>query len=101
MSEISMDFSAAPLRNGSTIAAFAADMRDRCLFNRVRSMRHGEKDRACHRHRAGTCRLCKTGLTPELIRNHLDAQIGRLRAIGYEAEVCLIDLGDPGHHVVT
>ena len=32
------------------------------------------------------------GLTPELIRNYLDAQIGRLRALGYEPEVCLIDL---------
>ena len=41
------------------------------------------------------------GLTPELIRNYLDAQIGRLRALGYEPEVCLIDLGETAEQVVT
>ena len=41
------------------------------------------------------------GLTPELIRNYLDAQIGRLRALGYEPEVCLIDLGETAGQVVT
>ena len=40
------------------------------------------------------------GLTPELIRNHLDAQIGQLRALGYDAEVCLIDLGETAEQVV-
>ena len=51
------------------------------------------------------------GLTPELIRrppvrlaehgDYLDAQIGRLRALGYEPEVCLIDLGETAEQVVT
>ena len=33
-------------------------------------------------------------LTPELIRAYIDAQIERLRALGYEAESCLVDLGE-------
>jgi hypothetical protein len=34
------------------------------------------------------------GLTPELIRNYIDAQIERLRALDYDVESCLIDLGE-------
>jgi hypothetical protein len=33
------------------------------------------------------------GLTPELVQNFIDAQIERLRALGYDAESCLIDFG--------
>ncbi|MBR1155148.1 hypothetical protein [Bradyrhizobium sp. JYMT SZCCT0428] len=31
------------------------------------------------------------GLTPELVRNFIEAQIEILRALGYDAESCLID----------
>ena len=34
------------------------------------------------------------GLTPELVRAYIDAEIGRLRDLGYETESCLIDLGE-------
>ena len=34
------------------------------------------------------------GLTPELVRNYIDAQIEQVRALGYDVESCLIDLGD-------
>ena len=40
------------------------------------------------------------GLTPELVRAYIDAEIGRLRDLGYEAESCLIDLGDTALQVV-
>lgn len=40
-------------------------------------------------------------LTPELIRSHIDAQIERLRALGYDAESCLIDLGETASAVAT
>ena len=33
-------------------------------------------------------------LTPELIGGYIDAQIERLRALGYDLESCLVDLGD-------
>jgi len=33
-------------------------------------------------------------LTPELIRTYIDTQIERLRTLGYDAESCLIDLGE-------
>lgn len=33
-------------------------------------------------------------LTPEMIRGYIDAQIDRLRALGYDVESCLVDLGD-------
>jgi hypothetical protein len=39
-------------------------------------------------------------LTPELMRNHIDAQIDQLRAHGYEAEACLVDLGDTAEQTV-
>ena len=32
-------------------------------------------------------------LTPEQVRNYIDAQIEQLRAEGFEADSCLIDLG--------
>jgi hypothetical protein len=34
------------------------------------------------------------GLTPELIRSYIDAQLTQLRALGYDVESCLIDLGE-------
>jgi hypothetical protein len=40
------------------------------------------------------------GLTPELIRAHIDAQIERLRALGYDAESCLVDLGKNAEQTV-
>ena len=39
-------------------------------------------------------------LTPELVRAHIDAQIERLRALGYEAESCLVDLGESAEQTV-
>ena len=41
------------------------------------------------------------GYTAELLRNFIDAQIERLRALGYEAESCLIDLGETAEAVVA
>jgi hypothetical protein len=41
------------------------------------------------------------GLTPEIIRSHIDAQLARLRALGLDAETCLIDLGATAEQVVT
>jgi hypothetical protein len=35
-----------------------------------------------------------SGLTPELVRSYIDAQIEQVRALGYDVESCLIDLGD-------
>lgn len=40
-------------------------------------------------------------LTPELVRNYIDAQIEQLRAEGFEADRCLIDLGTTAEQVVT
>ena len=40
-------------------------------------------------------------LTPELVRNYIDAQIEQLRAEGFEADRCLIDLGATAEQVVT
>lgn len=40
-------------------------------------------------------------LTTELIRNHIDAQIAQLRALGYDADSCLIDLGEIAEAVVA
>jgi len=36
------------------------------------------------------------GLTPELVRTFIDAQLERVRASGYEVETCLVDLGEHG-----
>ncbi len=40
-------------------------------------------------------------LTPALIRAFIDAQLERLRALGYEVDSCLVDLGDTAEAVVT
>ena len=40
------------------------------------------------------------GLTPELVRHYVDAQIERLRLAGYDAVSCLIDLGETAEAVV-
>ena len=34
------------------------------------------------------------GLSPEIVRNFIDAQLQRIRALGYEVEGCLVDLGE-------
>jgi hypothetical protein len=41
------------------------------------------------------------GLTVELFRNYIDAQIEQLRSLGFEAESCLIDLGDTAEAVAA
>ena len=40
-------------------------------------------------------------LTPELVRFHIDAQLQRLRDLGYDVTSCLIDLGETAEAVVT
>jgi hypothetical protein len=40
-------------------------------------------------------------LTPELVNRFIEAQIERLRALGYDAESCLIDLGETAEVVTT
>ena len=40
-------------------------------------------------------------LTPELIRNYIDAQIERLRALGYDVDSCLVDLGETAEAVAA
>jgi hypothetical protein len=40
------------------------------------------------------------GLTPKLIRVYIDAQIERLRALGYEVESCLVDPGESAPQIV-
>jgi hypothetical protein len=41
------------------------------------------------------------GLTPELVRNYIDAQIEQVQALGYDVESCLIDLGDTAEAVAA
>jgi hypothetical protein len=41
------------------------------------------------------------GLTPELVRNFIEAQIEILRALGYDAESCLIDPHDTAEAVTV
>ena len=41
------------------------------------------------------------GLTPELVRNYIEAQIERLSALGFDAASCLTDLGDTAEAVVA
>lgn len=41
------------------------------------------------------------GLTPELVRNFIEAQIETLRALGYDAESCLIDPGETAEAVTV
>ncbi|MGZ5925225.1 MAG: hypothetical protein ACXWLJ_01000 [Rhizomicrobium sp.] len=40
-------------------------------------------------------------LTPEIIRNFIDAQIDQLRALGFDTVSCLIDLGDTAEDVTA
>jgi len=40
------------------------------------------------------------GLTPEIIRATIDAEIEDLRTLGYEAESCLVDLGESAAQTV-
>ena len=41
------------------------------------------------------------GLTTELVRSYIETQIEQLRAMGYEADSCLIDLGDTAEAVAA
>lgn len=41
------------------------------------------------------------GLTAELVTRYVQAQIERLRTIGYDADSCLIDLGDTAEAVAS
>jgi hypothetical protein len=41
------------------------------------------------------------GLTAELVHSYIEAQIERLRAMGYEADSCLIDLGETAEAVAA
>jgi hypothetical protein len=41
------------------------------------------------------------GLSIELVRNYLEAQIGELRTRGFDAESCLVDLGETAEAVAT
>ena len=41
------------------------------------------------------------GLTAELMTSYVGAQIEQLRALGYEADSCLIDLGDTAEAVAA
>jgi len=41
------------------------------------------------------------GLTPQLVRSYIDAQIEKLNESGYDATSCLIDLGDTAEVVVS
>jgi len=34
------------------------------------------------------------GLTPELVRHYIDAELKRVRAAGFDVEGCLVDLGE-------
>lgn len=40
-------------------------------------------------------------LTPELVRNYIEAQIDRLRDFGFDVVSCLIDLGDTAEAVAA
>jgi len=41
------------------------------------------------------------GLSIELVRNYIEAQIEQLRALGFDVESCLIDLGETAEAVAT
>ena len=41
------------------------------------------------------------GLTTELVRSYINAQIERLRELGFDADSCLIDLGDTAEAVTA
>ena len=40
-------------------------------------------------------------LTPELVRNYIEAQLLRLRGLGYEVTSCLVDLDEAAEAAVT
>lgn len=40
------------------------------------------------------------GFTPELVRAYIDAQIGRLSGLGYDAESCPIGRGDTADKIM-
>ena len=40
------------------------------------------------------------GLSPALVRSYIDAQLERVRAMGYELRSCLVDTGDTAEKVV-
>ena len=66
------------------------------------SLHHGEEVRAGDRHRSGPGRFhSPPQLTPELIGNYIDAQIERLRALGYDVDSCLVDLGETAEAVAA
>ena len=61
---------------------------------------HGKKDRDRDRHRTGFVDLSAfPGLSVELVRNYIEAQIEQIRTLGFDVENCLIDLG--GGHAST
>jgi hypothetical protein len=39
--------------------------------------------------------------TPELVRAFIDSQLARVRALGYEVDSCLVDLGETAAEVVA
>ena len=41
------------------------------------------------------------GLTPDLVRAFIEAQLERLRGLGYEVESCLVDLGETAEAVTA
>jgi hypothetical protein len=41
------------------------------------------------------------GLSIELVRNYIEAQIEQVRALGFDVESCLIDLGETAEAVAT
>lgn len=41
------------------------------------------------------------GLTPALIQAFIDSQLARVRALGYEVESCLVDLGETAEAVTA
>src|SRR4051812_14790919 len=41
------------------------------------------------------------GLTPELVKAFIDAQLDRLRGLGYEVDGCLVDRGDTAEAVAA
>jgi len=42
-----------------------------------------------------------SGLTPELVRAFIDAQLERLREMGYEVRSCLVDPGETAETVLS
>lgn len=41
------------------------------------------------------------GLAPDLVRAFIDAQLERLRGLGYEVESCLVDAGETTESVIA